>query len=135
MSDDEAVLTANEAFYRAFSERDLAAMEALWSHRSPVACVHPGWNALTDREAVMASWAGILRSPSAPRVRCLDPTVYVTGKTAFVVCYEAIRGGFLVATNIFAREDEGWRILHHQAGQTAQPPPAAAAAGDGDTVH
>jgi hypothetical protein len=135
MSDEHAVLTVNEAFYRAFAERDLRAMEALWSHRSAVACVHPGWNALTDREAVMSSWEGILRNPSAPRVRCLEPTVYVAGNTAFVVCYEAIESDFLVATNIFAREAEGWRIVHHQAGQTAQPPPFAVAAGDAGTVH
>ena len=63
MSDEQAVLSANEAFYRAFAESDLPAMAALWSQRAPVACIHPGWNPLTDREAVMASWAGILGGP------------------------------------------------------------------------
>ena len=133
MSDQEAVLAANEAFYRAFAERDLPAMAALWSQRAPVACIHPGWNLLTDREAVMASWAGILGGGSSPNIRCLGPVAFVTGDTAFVICYEVVEDGFLAATNIFVREAGGWTIVHHQAGQTLQEPPQTAA--DGGTVH
>ncbi len=133
MSDQEAVLAANEAFYRAFAARDLPAMAALWSQRAPVACIHPGWNPLTDREAVMASWAGILGGGSSPNIRCLGPVAFVTGDTAFVICYEVIEDGFLAATNIFVREAGGWTIVHHQAGQTLQGPPQTAA--DGGTVH
>ena len=50
MSDEEAVLAANEEFYRAFAARDLAAMDALWAQETPVACVHPGWDALVGRD-------------------------------------------------------------------------------------
>lgn len=132
MSDKDAVLFANEAFYRAFAERDLAAMEGLWSQRSPVACIHPGWNPLTGRGAVMASWAGILGGEAAPKIRCLGPVAFVTGDTAFVICYELLDDGFLVATNIFVREAGVWSMVHHQAGQTLQGPPASTA---GDTVH
>src|SRR5438309_276363 len=45
----EDVLAANEAFYRAFNQKDSAAMSALWSESMDVACVHPGWNVLTGR--------------------------------------------------------------------------------------
>ena len=136
MSDQDAVLFANEAFYRAFAECDLPAMEALWSRRTPVACIHPGWNPLTDRASVMASWAGVFGSGTPHRIRCLDPAVFVTGNTAFVVCYEMVDGGFLAATNIFVREDRGWTMVHHQAGQTLQAPPAHGAVDrDFDTVH
>ncbi len=134
MSDQEAVLAANEAFYRAFAERDLPAMVALWSRRAPVACIHPGWNPLTDREAVMDSWAGILGGESSPDIRCLGPVAFVNGDTAFVICTEVLDDGFLVATNIFVREAGGWTMVHHQAGQTLQGPPRTAAA-DGGTVH
>ena len=46
MSDREQVLAANAAFYRAFAERDSAAMENLWSRTDALLCVHPGWQAL-----------------------------------------------------------------------------------------
>ena len=50
--DHEAVLFANEAFYQAFAARDLAAMEEVWAHHCPVACIHPGWPPLHGRQAV-----------------------------------------------------------------------------------
>ena len=56
MSEHAAVNFANEAFYVAFSTRDLEAMDALWARQAPVTCIHPGWNALTGRDAVMESW-------------------------------------------------------------------------------
>ncbi|MFQ5956035.1 MAG: nuclear transport factor 2 family protein [Kiloniellales bacterium] len=136
MSDQDAVLFANEAFYRAFADRDLPAMEALWSRRSPVACIHPGWNALTDRAAVMESWAGIFGSGSSPKIRCLGPAAYIAGDAAFVICYEMVDDGVLVATNIFVREDGVWTMVHHQAGQTLQEPPVTESAEeDGGTMH
>ena len=40
MTDSDAVLAANLEFYRAFTTRDLAAMDALWARAAPVACIH-----------------------------------------------------------------------------------------------
>ena len=42
MTDADAVLAANLEFYRAFTMRDVAAMDALWARDAPVACLHPG---------------------------------------------------------------------------------------------
>lgn len=118
----EAVLFANEAFYRAFAGRDLEAMRVIWASRRPVACVHPGWGPLTDRDSIVESWRGILGSANAPEIACREPRVFLIGEVAFVVCFEAIGGSFLIATNIFAREDGVWKIVHHQAGPTAERP-------------
>ncbi len=127
MSHEAAVLFANESFYAAFLARDIAAMTALWSAHEAICCIHPGWNAIEGHDAVMKSWASILRSPDAPRIHCRAPRAYVYGDTAFVVCYEVIEGGVLVATNGFVREPGGWRMVHHQAGPAndlPQEPPA-----------
>ena len=62
------MLFANEAFYRAFADGDLAAMDAVWASAAPVACIHPGWNLLDGREAVMASWRAILNNPKRPDI-------------------------------------------------------------------
>jgi ketosteroid isomerase-like protein len=117
MTDRDAVLAANLEFYRAFGARDVAAMDTLWAHRAPVACVHPGWPALADRDEVMESWRGILSNPAAPRIACYDEQVLLYGDTALVVCEEELEGGTLIASNLFVREDDTWRIAHHQAGQ------------------
>jgi ketosteroid isomerase-like protein len=117
-ADERAVLAANEAFYRAFAARDVEAMEALWARRVPAACIHPGWQVLNGREAVMASWRGILGGvPLA--IRCADAVARVAGTAAFVVCTERLDAGELVATNVFVQEDGDWKIAHHHAGPVA----------------
>ena len=117
MTDSDAVLAANLEFYRAFTARDLVAMEALWARERPVACIHPGWPALVDRDAVMESWQSILSNPGAPKIACYDERVMLYGDIALVICEEELEGGTLVASNVFVREEAGWRIAHHQAGQ------------------
>jgi hypothetical protein len=117
MTDSDAVLAANLEFYRAFATRDLAAMDAIWARQAPVACIHPGWPALAERDAILESWRGILANPEAPRIACYDERVLMYGDAALVVCEEELGGGTLIASNLFVREDGGWRIAHHQAGQ------------------
>jgi ketosteroid isomerase-like protein len=117
MTDSDAVLAANLEFYRAFGARDVPAMERLWAREAPVACIHPGWPALAEREAIIESWRGILANPEAPRIACFDERVLIYGDTALVICEEELAGGTLIASNFFVREDGAWRIAHHQAGQ------------------
>jgi ketosteroid isomerase-like protein len=117
MTDQDAVLAANLEFYRAFAARDLAAMDALWARKAPVACLHPGWSALKDRDAIMGSWAGILSNADAPRIACYDEQVFLYGDVALVLCEEELAGGTLAASNFFVREDGSWRMAHHHAGQ------------------
>jgi ketosteroid isomerase-like protein len=121
MSDSDAVLAVNQAFYDAFTQRDAEAMDALWAKRHPVTCIHPGWPSLSGRDEVVGSWRAILGNPSAPAVRCLKAEAHVAGEAAWVVCYEVLEGGSLVATNVFAREGSAWRMVHHQAGAAALP--------------
>ncbi|MSO70211.1 MAG: DUF4440 domain-containing protein [Alphaproteobacteria bacterium] len=123
MNDEAAVLFANDSFYAAFLARDVEAMTSLWSERSAICCIHPGWNAIEGRQAVLKSWEAILRNADAPRIRCHAPHAYVLGDTAFVVCYEVLEGGVLVATNGFVRENLGWRMVHHHAGPANDLPP------------
>lgn len=121
MTDQDAVLAANLEFYRAFTARDLPAMDALWARVAPVACLHPGWTALKDREAIIESWASILSNPEAPRIACYDEQVFLYGDVALVLCEEELEGGALAASNFFVREEGMWRIAHHHAGQIVRP--------------
>jgi len=122
MSDIAAVLTANRAFYRAFAARDIEAMNALWASDAPVACVHPGWDALRDRARILKSWHGILTNPGSPAVLCRNETAHVLGDVAYVLCHEVIEDAYLVATNLFVREHGTWKLAHHHAGPLANPP-------------
>lgn len=135
MTDEEAVLKANEAFYSAFARGDFTAMEAIWAQDTPVACIHPGWPPLHDRGKIMQSWQGILANPPRPPIAMLQPQVQRHGDTAVVVCWELIGSTHLVATNLFVRERGEWRLALHQSGQTAHAPKSATPEPASPTVH
>ena len=122
VSNDAAVLFANEAFYLAFDNRDVQAMGDLWARRAPVTCIHPGWRALSGRDDVMERWESILNSPHAPKISCHSASAHVHGDMAYVICYEDVDNTFLIATNVFVMEDGSWKMVHHQAGASPSPP-------------
>ena len=122
MSDRDALLFANEAFYRAFAGRDLKAMTELWSNEAPVACVHPGWPPIYGRDEVLKSWAAIIENENQPEVRWHDAHPFITGSGGFVICYEEVQGQYLLATNVFVRDGSAWRMVHHQSGPTSGKP-------------
>ena len=122
MSESAEILFANEAFYHHFRNCDLAGMESLWAQHHPVACLHPGWPALTDREEVLASWQGIFANGETPQILCRGAQAFRSEDHAFVICYEFLHDTLLVATNIFVREDGEWKLQHHQAGPCNMPP-------------
>jgi ketosteroid isomerase-like protein len=129
MAERARLLFANEAFYEAFRNRDLMAMEALWARQAPVACIHPGWDRLSGREAVIASWRGIFANPGAPQVVCRGAQAHLLGESGggeggYVLCYEVIGPGVQVATNVFVREAGSWKMVHHQAGPCGLVPAA-----------
>jgi hypothetical protein len=118
VSEDE-VLRANDAFYRAFNQKDTAAMDGAWSLREDVVCIHPGWNVLRGRAAVLASWKSILGNPDQARIVVGGAEVTLLEGVALVVCRELVAGSPLAATNVFVIEDGAWKLLHHQSGPVA----------------
>lgn len=109
---------ANESFYRAFRERDIAAMDRVWAEQVPISCMHPGMPVISGRDAVMRSWRGILGHPGAPTLHCSGVRVHLLGTSAYVTCLEGQPNvpPRLIATNVFTMEAGFWRLVHHQAG-------------------
>lgn len=115
-ADEAAVVAANEAFYRAFAARDLAAMDALWARATAVATVHPLGELVLGREWVMETWQLIFEDPNQPRVVMGDARAALMGSdAAYVTCREYAGGGAMVSTNMYVREDGAWRIAHHHS--------------------
>ncbi|MEO5372930.1 MAG: nuclear transport factor 2 family protein [Alphaproteobacteria bacterium] len=133
MSQSDAVLFANEAFYRAFADRRFDTMKTLWAKGAPVSCIHPGWGALAGRDQVLSSWEAILGNPDAPDIACVNPVAQVYGEAAAVICNERIGESFLIATNVFVREEGRWLLVHRQAGPVVTPPETVA--DEPPTVH
>jgi len=123
MTDGAAeVREANERFYRAFEQLDVDEMEAAWSHGEHVKCVHPGWPLLCGWPAIRESWQSIFASTAEMRFTIADVNVVTADTMACVTCTESILAEVqgrisvtsILATNVFERAPQGWRmILHH----------------------
>ena len=116
MADD--VRAANQAFYDAHEQRDMAAMRAVWEHTDRVVCVHPGWPILRTWRVVEESWLRILEGPGRNQFIVTNDVVTVHRDLAWVTLDEnLVQGattGTVAATNVFARSEGGWKlILHH----------------------
>ncbi len=119
-SPHQDVIEANEAFYRAFAGGDLAALTALFAE-GEVATAHPWRPAVHGREEVLRGWAEILEA-GAPPIRCLHPQVALVGEdgdVAVVTCLEDTGGEPCIATNVYVRQPQGWRLAHHHGAPLA----------------
>jgi ketosteroid isomerase-like protein len=122
-TDLDAVSAANAALYTAFETADVEGMSAVWDDAEPddVVCVHPGWPALRGRTAVLRSWSAVMARTDYVQFVLSDVHVSIEGDTAVVTCTENVltsvtdmRGGAVVATNVFRRRPGGWRLqVHH----------------------
>ena len=130
VSDDVAeVEQANARFYQAFETLDLVRMERVWAHDEHVKCVHPGWPILIGWEAVRSSWATIFENTGEMRFTLSDVRACARGDLAWVTCTENIfsevHGRLAVtsvlATNLFERGSDGWRLVHHHASHVLTP--------------
>jgi ketosteroid isomerase-like protein len=118
MSDDDDILAANAAYYRAFTDGDFAAMSRIWANDN-VSCIHPGWPVIIGRQEILESYREILRNPDQERIDPRNETVLAAGDEARVICVEFVGGAALAATNLFRRTGGVWRMTHHQASPIA----------------
>ncbi len=120
MTDENALLAANSAYYQAFLDRDSAAIAALWA-QDGVSCIHPGWPPLIGRRAVLASYGDIFRNPLQEPIGRSQETVLLGEGEGRVLCIETVGGAALAATNWFRRVEGRWLLLHHQASPAVPP--------------
>lgn len=120
MAEEDAVLAANEAYYRAFNDADIAAMGRVWAEDG-ASCIHPGWPALIGREAILQSYRGIFSNAARETIAHHDEQAMICGGEGRVLCVEIVSGATLAlaATNLFRRIDGEWRMVHHHASPVA----------------
>ena len=129
-TDTQQVELANTTFYEAMERGDLDVMSGLWldGPDDGISCVHPGWPVLTGRGEVLRSYALIMANTEYIQFFLTDVAVAVFSDTALVTCTENILSGgpaetsgelgplvgqLVVATNVFRRTAEGWKLWSH----------------------
>ena len=124
---------AESAFYAAFEARSLDAMMAVWSDDDSIACVHPLAAPLNGRTAVATGWHSMFEAAGqfrvqvelAHEIREAVQVIRIVREYLFIGQETEPRPPIL-ATNVFRREADGWRmVLHHasplQVGGTPHP--------------
>ena len=117
----EEVTQTNEAFYKAFESLDVAAMDQVWAHQEYVTCIHPGWSIRVGWPAVRDSWVVIFNNTFSMEFQLTELQVQVAADVAWVICTEnitsrvgeATQNSQVVATNLYERIGENWKIIHH----------------------
>jgi ketosteroid isomerase-like protein len=127
LTDTELVEQANTAFYETMERGDFDELSDLWLD-DDISCIHPGWPVLSGRGEVLRSYALIMANTEYIQFFLTDVKVHLTGDTALVTCTENILSGgpaedggelgplvgqLVVATNVFRRTPDGWKIWSH----------------------
>ncbi len=109
-----------DAFYEAFREGDLGAMERIWDGGAGIICIHPARPPLAGRRAVMQSWADILGATGGVHVQ-FDCHSRVQADSLAVHMGMEIIGtrdnapALVTVTNIYELTAEGWKLHAHHA--------------------
>lgn len=119
--DREVILATNQAFYDAFSHRDIGSMSRLWWQGSTSLCVHPGGRILMGWEEIRASWESIFNNTDSFEIELEIIKVEVDQSLAYVIVREIVlqssQGRKVkapsTATNIFQKMAQKWYLVHH----------------------
>jgi ketosteroid isomerase-like protein len=117
----EEVTRANQEFYQAFESLDIGRMDRIWAQQEYVTCIHPGWTLRIGWPAVRDSWVLIFNNTFSMKFDLTEIQVQVAGDVAWVICTEnitsrqgeATQESRVLATNLYERVGEQWKIIHH----------------------
>ncbi|WP_034295457.1 nuclear transport factor 2 family protein [Herbaspirillum sp. RV1423] len=118
------------AYYDALARADLEALMALWADDEEIVCIHPGAPRLVGHAAIRSTWEDILaRGGLHIQPRQLHAAHSIT--TAVHSVIEEIRHPdnaqpdvHVIATNIYMKTVQGWRIVVHHASVAPGPAPS-----------
>jgi ketosteroid isomerase-like protein len=116
------------AFYEAFREGDLIAMQQIWSGGTDIICIHPARAPISGRRAVMQSWQDILGATGGVDVRFECRHRARADRLAVHVGIETIgtqdddEPALVTVTNVYELTEEGWKMGAHHAGPIRRSP-------------
>ena len=109
-------------FYEALREADIGKLMAVWSDDDDIVCVHPGGPRVIGTRAIRASFEAIFERGGIPvqpgsvrRTRSIDGAVHNLIETVTIQSTEGVQQGFVIATNVYTKTAQGWRMVAHHA--------------------
>jgi ketosteroid isomerase-like protein len=110
------------AFYDALQAGDIEKLMACWADEDDIACVHPGGGRLVGAGAIRASFEAIFANGSIrarpEKVRVIDTVgacIHSVLERVEVMAGREPHYAYVIATNVYQRTAQGWRMLVHHA--------------------
>jgi uncharacterized protein (TIGR02246 family) len=129
-------------FYEALQQGDLERLMAVWSDDDDIVCVHPGGARLVGPQAIRASFEAIfahgavpVTPESASRLHSGGSAVHNVLERVDVTTAEGVQTGYAVATNVYLKTVQGWRMVAHHASPAMSKEPADALPDRPSTLH
>lgn len=109
-------------FYEAMREGDIDKMMAVWGDDEEIFCIHPGGPRVVGGAAVRASFEAIFANGAIPvvaeRVRRVHTVACATHgvvERVDLATAEGTQTAWVVATNVYVKTAQGWRMVAHHA--------------------
>ena len=110
------------AFYWALQHADIDKLMACWSDEDEIVCVHPGGARLVGLPAIRSTFEamfanGAIRAlpEKVRKVDSLAASVHSVLERIEVLTKEGPRHAWVIATNVYLKTGQGWRMVAHHA--------------------
>jgi ketosteroid isomerase-like protein len=110
------------AFYDALQNADLEKLMACWADEDEVVCVHPGGPRLIGIGAIRAVFDAMFANGSirawpegVRKIESLASSVHNVRERIEVLTEEGPREAYVIATNVYHKTAQGWRMVAHHA--------------------
>ena len=110
------------AFYEALHKGDIALLMACWADEDELVCVHPGGPRMVGMGAIRAAFEALfahgtlrVRIDRVHRVESLASAVHNVLEHVEVMLPGGPREAFVIATNVYHKTPQGWRMVAHHA--------------------
>ena len=118
----DSPIEAEAFFYGALEKGDLNDIMSVWADDEGIVCIHPMGPALEGQQAVRDSWQVICESGQSLTFNVISVRYEEADQLAIHIVREEIsmaseppKEALMMATNIYRRTDDGWRMVMHHA--------------------
>ena len=120
-------------FYEALQQGDVERLMAVWSDDDEIVCVHPGGPRLVGPAAIRATFESMFahgtidaRPESVRRLQTNASAVHSVLERVRLMTPEGPRSAWVIATNVYQKSPQGWRLVAHHASPGALEEPSEA---------
>ena len=110
------------AFYQALQNADITQLMACWADEDDIVCVHPGGPRHVGSAAIRAAFEAVFANGGIPvlaqrvrRVESLASAMHNVLERVVVMTEQGPQTAWVIATNVYHKTPQGWRLVAHHA--------------------